>query len=143
MGGSTVINNISVAIAAAHGTCAYNTVPYAMWNNPIIGTLKSGYSADVFSNNITYMAGGNASCQGETLVSQGDSYSGTANKKATNPLWVGVGNSSAGTETTQPTGANFALQLGSPVVGYGLTESYLPPSSVDAGACSSTFATCP
>jgi len=41
------------------------------------------------------------------------------------------------------TGSNFALQSGSPAIGYGQTQSYLPTSAVDAGACPSTLTTCP
>jgi hypothetical protein len=62
---------------------------------------------------------------------------------STSPEWVDVGASSAGTETTQPVGANFALSAGSPAIGYGKTQGYLPAQSVDVGACSHALATCP
>ena len=114
-----------------------------MWSNAINGSPVSGKPADTFSNNITYMVRPNNSCQGEIGIWNGDTYSATANKKSTNPMWVDVGNTSPGTENAPPVGANFALQPGSPAIGYGLTETYLPPQSVDVGACSSSLTVCP
>jgi parallel beta-helix repeat protein len=140
---NTYLNNIAVAIPPVHGTCAYSVVPYAIWNNAINGSLVAGKPADTFSNNITYIIGPNTSCQGEIGLWNGDAYSATANKKNTNPMWVGVGNISPGAQSAPPIGANFALQPGSPAIGYGLTKTYLPPQSADAGACSSSFAVCP
>jgi hypothetical protein len=141
--GDTYVNNIAVAIPASHSTCAYSTVPYAMWNNAFIGSPPSGSSApDTFSNNISFIVGG-TSCQGEVLMNNGDAYSCTGNKCATDPGWVDVGKTSAGTETTPPSGANFALAAGSPAIGYGQAQSYLPAQAVDVGACSHTLTTCP
>jgi nucleoside-diphosphate-sugar epimerase len=73
----------------------------------------------------------------------GDTYSTTDNMKSVEPLWVDVSNTSVGIETTPPVGANFALDPTSKAIGYGLTEPYLPPTSVDAGACPSGLARCP
>jgi parallel beta-helix repeat protein len=141
--GDTFINNVAVAIPASHSSCAYNTPPYAMWNDAFLGSpASSSATPDTFSNNISEILGA-TSCQGEVSMSNGDSYSCTRNKCKTNPAWVDVGATSAGTETTPPAGANFALAVGSPAIGYGLTETYLPAQSVDVGACSHTFATCP
>jgi hypothetical protein len=141
--GDVFINNIAVAIPASHSNCAYATAPYAMWNNAFIGSPPSSSAApDTFSNNISDIVGG-TSCQGEVLMNNGDAYSCTSNKCKTNPGWVGVGTTSAGTETSPPVGANFALAAGSPAIGYGQTQSYLPAQSIDVGACSHSFATCP
>jgi hypothetical protein len=41
------------------------------------------------------------------------------------------------------TGENFALAPGSPAIGYGEIQTYLPDSAVDVGACASTLMTCP
>ena len=102
---------------------------------------RRGHLSDTWFNNITDMIG--TGCNGEVKVNNGDTYSETANKESTAPLWVNVGTSSVGTELTPPVGANFALESGSPAIGYGLTKPYLPPQSVDAGACSSSLTTCP
>ncbi len=141
--GDTFINNIAVALPSTHSACAYSTVPYAMWNNAFIGSPPSSASApDTFTNNISDILG-TTSCQGETSMSNGDTYSCTSNKCKTSPGWVDVGTTSPGTETTPPVGANFALAAGSPAIGYGLTKTYLSAQSVDVGACSHALATCP
>ena len=139
--GNTFINNIAVAVPAAHATCAYYTTPYAMWNSAVLDApVQTPY--DTWSNNITDMSG--TGCNGEVAIFNGDApFSATANKESTNPMWINVDNTSFGSETKQPVHMNFALQPGSPAIGYGLTERYLPAQSVDVGACSSTFAVCP
>jgi hypothetical protein len=149
----TIINNIAVAIPAApKGSCTFGALPYAQFNSAILGGPPSGDAADTFSNNITQLQGGHNSCwgsfgqdapTGENPMWNADTYSCSSNKCATNPLWVNVGNSSTGSETTQPSGANFALQAGSPAIGYGLTKTFLPAQSTDAGACYHTLSSCP
>jgi len=150
---NTIINNLAVAVPAApSGSCAFGAAPYAQFNNAFVGAPPSGYQADNFSHNITQLQGGNNSCwgafgkdspTGEDVMFNADTYSCTSNKCATNPGWVNVGTISTGTETTQPAKANFALQPTSPAIGYGLTESYLPWTSIDAGACYHTIKNCP
>jgi hypothetical protein len=135
---NTIINNIAVAVAAAHSTCVYGVPPYARWNSAILGASTA---PDAFNNNISYMAA--RGCYGETPMWGTDTYSCSANKCATNPGWVNVGTAGTGSETMPPVGANFALQPGSPAIGYGQTQGYLPRSSVDVGACSSVLTSCP
>jgi hypothetical protein len=142
-GGSaaTFINNIAVAIPTIESTCPFNVAPYTRWNSDVIGAPQSGQAADTFSNNITDVIG--VGCGGQISMFNGDTYPVPPNIESTVPEWVDVGNTLSGTETTQPIGANFALQPGSPAIGYGVTKSYLPAQSVDVGACSSTLARCP
>jgi parallel beta-helix repeat protein len=160
--GNTLINNIAVALPAANnGTCSWNAVPpYQDFDNAILGgNFAAGHNPtgtdhpDVFSNNITWLGNGNPSCwgvlagiggpTGENPMFNIDTYSATTNKEATDPLWVNVAGTSLGTMTDPPKGRNFALKPGSPAIGYGLTEPYLPPQSVDVGACSSKLKHCP
>ena len=152
--GDTVINNIAVAIPAAPagGTCTFGAVPYAQFNSAILGGVSPGSQLDVFTNNITQLQGGNNSCwgafgqdatSGEAPMFNGDMYSHTQNHHSTDPMWINSGAVSVGTESTPPSGINFALKPGSPAIGFGLTETYLPPSSVDAGACAHTLTKCP
>lgn len=138
---NTYINNIAVTIPGAHTNCAYYVVPYSMWASAILGSPPKGKSGNFYSNNITNLIG--SGCYGEVAMFNGDTYSAAKNKKNTPPLWVDVGSISPGTESTPPIGANFALQPGSPAIGYGLTTTYLPPQSADAGACSSALNVCP
>jgi parallel beta-helix repeat protein len=138
--GSTFINNIAVAIPAASGGNCNVAPPYAKFNFGILGSpAQAPY--DTFSNNITYIVG--TGCQSDARVYNGDAYSCASNKCATNPRWVNVGTNSPGTETAPPIGSNFALEPGSPAIGYGLVGSYLPTSSIDAGACASSLSQCP
>lgn len=108
------------------------------------GGQSSSPGPDTASNNISYCTqSGSNPCN---AAYNGATYSCTTNKCATEPSWVsvgGIGGGSAGTATTPPSATNFALGSESPAIGYGLTEPYLPSSSVDVGACSSQFATCP
>jgi hypothetical protein len=139
--GGTYINNIAVAIPATVSNCQVGVAPYTMWSSAVLDAASQP-PYDTWSNNITDVIG--TGCNGEVAIVKGNaSYGATVNKISTNPMWFDVGNTSFGTETTQPVGRNFALQPGSPAIGYGLTERYLPVQSVDVGACSSTLAMCP
>jgi len=137
---NTFINNIAVAIpSGSGGSCWPVSTPYMKYNLAISGwPIQS--SGDTFSHNITHMLG--SSCQSEVSVGNGDTYSCENNKCSMSPAWSSVGVRSVGTLMVQPMNADFALQPGSPAIGYGLTESYLPASSVDAGACSSIYLQC-
>jgi len=151
--GNTLINNIAVAIPAApNGSCAFGAAPYAQFNSATDGAPPSGSPLDTWSHNITQLQGGHNSCwgsfgqdapTGENIMFSGDSFSCQSNKCATNPNWVSVGTITTGTESTPPSKANFALQSNSPAIGYGQTQSYLPWTAIDAGACYHTVKNCP
>jgi hypothetical protein len=143
--GNTIINNIAIAIPTAPpaGGCV-TTRPVQPWSNAILGGPPVGDPADTFSNNITQLLGYGSNCWNhENPMFNADTYSCSSNKCATSPQWVNVGNTSVGTEITPPVGANFALESTSPAIGYGLSEPYLSPQSVDAGACYHTLSSCP
>jgi hypothetical protein len=141
--GSTFINNIAVAIPTVVNptACSNFNAPYTKNSNAIIGSPQSGQTVDSFSNNLTDTIG--VGCGSEVAMFNGDSYPVPPNIESTSPGWVNVGTSSVGTETTPPVGTNFALAPGSKAIGAGLTEPYLPPQSVDVGACSSALTSCP
>jgi hypothetical protein len=146
---NTYINNIAVSVTAAHTSCSSGT-PYAKFNTPGLSSPPSGGSppfptgVNNWTNNVTLTLG-QANCYGVDVpvFRPEQPYSSTANREATDPKWVDVGNSSIGNETTPAVGTNFALQADSPAIGYGKQETFLPTQSVDAGACYHTFATCP
>jgi hypothetical protein len=110
-------------------------------NNAIFLAPTAG--DDPAQGNITYMVTSNPACGAEVQLYNRQTYDKTQNMVATNAQWVNVPFSSPGTESTPPAGTNFALSPGSPAIGYGTVKSWMPPSSVDAGACPSSLATCP
>ncbi len=125
----TIINNIVFANRTTSGATQYN--------NDYIGDSSGGFASH-FTNDVGYCTNYSGAC-----YSMFNGAIWSSGKDPANPDWVNVGNTSAGSQSTPPVGANFALQSGSPAIGFGLTEPYLPPSSVDAGACSSVLSTCP
>jgi hypothetical protein len=102
--------------------------------------------ANYAAYNSTILQGGNTSCNGETYYANSDYYSPYINLTGTGPGWVNVGNTSTGSESSQPVGANFALSNGSALIGAGVTQTYLAqPGAIptDIGACSHLLTTCP
>jgi hypothetical protein len=108
---------------------------------------KITWVPDYFSNNVTYATGANGSLDGSTQTFSGDIYPPSQNLTNTNVDYTNVGNTSTGSDSTQPNGTNFALQSGSPAIGYGQTstasQTFLPVQSTDAGACYHSLTTCP
>jgi parallel beta-helix repeat protein len=146
---NTYLNNIAIAIPAPppSGGCQYSTPPYPMWDSALL-LSPSGSPIDVTASNITQSRGAGApGCYGEIAEFDNgfgmDPYSTTSNLVSTDPQWVDVGTVSAGTESTPPSGTNFALQPTSPAIGFGVTKPYLPAQSVDVGACHHSLTSCP
>ena len=129
----TFVNNISYAVAGP-GNLAYNDA-FAAGMQP--GSTKT----DTFSHNIAYCIGG--PLYGCSPMYNGNAFSCSDNMCSANPMFMSVGSNSVGTNTTQPSAANFALQPGSPAIGKALSEPYLPPLWTDIGACASKWAECP
>jgi parallel beta-helix repeat protein len=82
----------------------------------------SGLS-NTWTNNIAYGA--------PNAFADSNAYPSPANKANVDPLLVDVAKN------------NFALQPGSPAIGFGTLQPYLPPQCIDVGACPSTCTTCP
>jgi parallel beta-helix repeat protein len=159
--GDTFINNIGVGVPTNPGTnCNFSNPPALPtgWNTALAGGTTAGSPADVFTTNVLALEGAYNSCWNGvspsgtiepdgSIVMYPNNYAGfsaAANKHA-DPLWVsvGVGVGGTGTQSTPPGSANFALQPASPAIGYGVTETYLPPYSTDAGACHHLLSICP
>jgi hypothetical protein len=99
---------------------------------------------DYFANNVSNSA--NESSCPDNFADNGDVYLTAQNKAATATGWTNVGNSSQGTDGTQPNGTNFALAGGSAAIAYGNISApftFLNSQGVDAGACYHTLSTCP
>jgi hypothetical protein len=146
-----IINNIAYSLPPA-GPCQGGSFDNAYGPQNVEATSwgddSSGGDAVYNSpgHNITDKQGNN--CYPENSVNHNPAWSCTANKCATDPLWVAVSGTggtggSTGSESTLPTNVNFALQAGSPAIGYGVSETWLSPQSMDAGACYHTLTSCP
>ena len=143
---NVIINNIAYPVPATsasdtrcNGVNYTDTPPYPcplMTNVAFDGASTPGTASNVWSNNISF--GGAPPYgwgpDGNVMLSPDVMNCSTG----TNPNQCNVD-----PKLVNVTGSNFALQSGSPAIGYGQTQSYLPTSAVDAGACPSTLTTCP
>jgi hypothetical protein len=147
-GTNLYINNIAYAIPSgqpcpgANDTYLGSQIPFSIGGD---GThLDAVFNSP--GGNISYSIG--TPCHatdssGNATAAPNPAWSCTTNRCNADPQWVDVGDTSQGSDEAPPNGVNFALKAGSPAIGAGATEGYLPPSSVDVGACSSALTTCP
>jgi hypothetical protein len=135
---SLFINNISQGISMASGVRTNNT----SYLNDCEGTAQTG--GCVMTGNIAYCTGPSCSSPSYILNPNGGSTATwTSGRDLTNPLWINVGTTSAGSMTSPPVGTNFALQGGAPAIGFLQSKTYLPARTADSGACASSLTTCP
>jgi parallel beta-helix repeat protein len=143
---NVIINNIAYPVPATsagdprcQGVDYTDTPPFPcplMTNVAFDGASTPGTVSNVWSNNISFGGAppygwgpdGNIMLAPDTMNC---SSGADPNQCDVDPNFVSV------------TGGNFALQPGSPAIGYGQVQTYLPASAVDAGACPSTSTTCP
>jgi hypothetical protein len=140
------LNNIAYPVPATslsdprcQGVNYTNTPPYPcplMTNVAFEGASTPGTASNIWTNNVSFGGAppygwgpnGNIMLAPDAM----NCSTGTApNQCNVNPDFFNV------------TSSNFALQPGSPAIGYGQSQPYLPASDVDAGACSSALTTCP
>lgn len=113
----TFINNSAQSVViGGDGTNSHNRTAL------VFGSAGSS----TWSNNVLFGQNPLSAASGNAVQ-----ISCTSNQCATNPLWVA------------PATMNFALQPDSPALNYGLPESYLAATSVDAGACAAGLSSCP
>lgn len=130
------INNVAQSVLTAANPncgsfCGHNNLPLVAGNAGAIVDTNN-----IFLNNVFYGGVGTgvmtSGTTGLGLYDNDVKYFSTANNKVnTNPL------------LSAPASGNFAVKTGSPAINYGKTESYLPATSVTAGACASSLSTCP
>jgi parallel beta-helix repeat protein len=119
------VNNVSQAVMSTNNAACGQ---YCGGRN---SPLVAGDGAGVTSSNNTYSHNVLFGGLGVQLFDADVNYfSCSSNKCATDPQLI------------NPTKTNFAIQLTSPAVGYGLPGYYLTGSPVDTGACSNVLATC-
>ena len=143
----TFVNNTVYTIRAT-GSCS-GSAPLTC-NFPMIGDSSGGLPSH-FSNNVAICTVGSGCADVSTAMFNGAVW--TSGKGNNDPLWVNVGRSSAGTETTQPVGHNFTICTASgnasgctgvsPALGYLLTETFIPTATRDSGACDRSLVSCP
>ena len=140
------LNNIAYPVPATsasdplcQGVNYTNTAPYTcplMTNVAFEGASTPGAVSNLWANNISF---GGAPPYGWGPVgnimlapdAMNCSTGADANQCNVDPDFFNVA------------GGNFALQPGSPAIGYGQAQPYLPPSDLDDGACASVLTTCP
>jgi serralysin len=129
------VNNYPLSSISGPGNVFINNIAYAVVGTGFLGCNDAfaaggtGHDA-TFANNVSYVVGDSSACYGDNALFDGNVFSCSTNKCVANPLWVN-------------SGSNFALQAGSPAIGYGQTQSYLSAQSVDVGACDHRLIACP
>ena len=131
----TWFNNIMYSVAGTNRCWGPSTAS----GNSTCGILDgstSGTTGNTWHNNIAYNSGTGPAI---SFVSTTDTYPTTGtnyNLSGTNPELTSV--------TARTVGNNFALQPGSPAIGFGKSfDLWQQSGSVDVGACVSTVTTCP
>jgi parallel beta-helix repeat protein len=134
------INNISLSVQNARG----NVCPLVAGNANGVADLNDTYKHNVMSggisivsnclynNDVTYFSCSNNACgSNPPFVNATAGIAAGGNGRPSAGLWV-------------PGKSNFGLAAGSPAIDYGVSESFLPATDVDAGACSSKLTSaCP
>jgi protein involved in polysaccharide export with SLBB domain len=144
-GARAFINNITWAIPGSQTCPGANNIYLGSQTGFTIGGDNVNIDA-VYNNpghNISYAIGTPCNRDDPNFGLADPAWSCTANKCMTDPLWINVGNTSTGSRSVPPNRANFALQSGSPAIGYGITQPYSSPQAADASACYHTITTCP
>jgi len=159
---TTVINNIAypvIATSPSDPRCQGTNFTVSPWNLPwacrlqVNAAIQSGpytgsggtdisviNSGNTFTNNMTY--GGTPPWGwgplGNAIFVGGGSTDSMNCSTGSNPNQCNVN-----PQLVAPASANFALNAGSPAIGYGQSETYLLAQAVDTGACYHTLAPCP
>jgi parallel beta-helix repeat protein len=128
----TVIRGVMGTTAATHGNGATVQWQQEYYSDNILYATVAANATDI-------QGGSTANLPTTTILA-------FLNNLTSLPGWVNVGNTSSGSQSTQPNGANFSLANGSAAIGFSSIAApfnFLPSATRDAGACDRALTTCP
>jgi parallel beta-helix repeat protein len=144
---NVIINNVAYGVPAttASDPRCQGTQPCSLTFIGAFLGASFGLGTDdnnVWHNNVSFIPGSSNGSENDMFDGDAGKFDCTMNRCSTDPLFVAPSSTTTLATSINDLG-NFALQPGSPALGYAQPQSYLPPWTRDAGACDSSIAACP